>query len=304
MMERFSTGLSLLAADLETVLANRLNLVSDPAPPRRLLEAMRYAVLGGGKRFRAFLTVETARLLGGERGAALHVGAAIECIHAYSLVHDDLPAMDDDDLRRGKPTLHRAFDEATAILAGDALQALAFEILADPVSLPDAAIRVELVRLLARAAGMAGMVGGQIYDLQAEGRFSGQREIPDAASVRCLQAMKTGALIACAVDSGAVMAGADPRQRADLIVYGKALGAAFQICDDILDVEASPASLGKASGKDAGRGKGTLIETLGLEAARDELGQVSQAAIAALAGFGEEAESLREAARFAAGRRQ
>ena len=219
----------------------------EPARPKRLIEAMRYATLGGGKRLRPFLTVETARALGRTDNGPTRAGAAIECIHAYSLIHDDLPSMDDDDLRRGRPTTHRAFDEATAILAGDGLQALAFEILADPATDAVAEVRVELCLGLARAAGLAGMVGGQMLDIDAE-----QATAPlDVDEIRRLQAMKTGALLKFSVEAGAILAGAGATARAALGVYGRAIGAAFQIADDILDVESDAATLGKRTGKDA-----------------------------------------------------
>ncbi len=203
------------------------------ARPKRLIEAMRYATLGGGKRLRPFLTVETARALGRTDNGPIRAGAAIECIHAYSLIHDDLPAMDDDDLRRGRPTTHRAFDEATAILAGDGLQALAFEILADPATDASADVRVALCLGLARGAGLAGMVGGQMLDINAE-KSTAPLSVEE---IRLLQAMKTGALLKFSVEAGAILAGADAKARTTLSAYGRAIGAAFQIADDILDVE-------------------------------------------------------------------
>lgn len=300
----FLPRLALLATEIELALDEILNLATDPAAPPRLIAAMRHATLGGGKRFRPFLVSETARMLGADADPAIRAGAAIELLHVYSLVHDDLPAMDDDDLRRGKPTVHRAFDEATAILVGDALQTLAFETLADPSTHPDPAIRANLVLSLARAAGASGMAGGQMLDLDAEGRFPAQSDQAlGAEAIRRLQGMKTGALLCCAVDLGAVIGGASGDVRARLARFGAALGAAFQTADDILDVEASSAELGKATGKDAGRGKATLVAVLGLEAARRERDRLAADAVAALDGFGGEADLLRAAARFAAGRR-
>lgn len=274
------------------------------ARPQVLVDAMRHGALGGGKRLRPFLTVETARLLGGDPDGALRAGAAVELVHCYSLVHDDLPAMDDDDTRRGRPTVHKAFDEGTAILAGDSLLTLAFDVLADPATHPSGEVRIALVRVLSRAAGLGGMAGGQMFDLAAEGRFDGgiPRKLSEA-EIRQLQAMKTGALLAGSVEMGAVVAGATPEQVAALLAYGRALGAAFQVADDILDIEATPEDLGKATAKDAEKGKATLVSALGLEAAKRERDRLSAAAVEALAGFGPEAEVLRAAARFAAERK-
>jgi farnesyl diphosphate synthase len=271
------------------------------ARPRRLVEAMRYATLGGGKRLRPFLTVETARALGRTDNGPRRAGAAIECIHAYSLIHDDLPAMDDDDLRRGRPTAHRAFDEATAILAGDGLQALAFEILADPATDANAEVRVALCLGLARASGLAGMVGGQMLDIDAE-----QSTAPlTVDEIRRLQAMKTGALLKFSVDAGAILASADAKACAALGVYGRAIGAAFQIADDILDVESDAATLGKRTGKDAGQNKGTLVGALTLEGARRELDRLVDEAISGVdaAGVGARGDILRATARFVAMRK-
>jgi len=271
------------------------------ARPPRLVAAMRHAVLGGGKRLRPFLVVEAARMLGRESAGALQAAAAVELLHCYSLVHDDLPSMDDDDLRRGRPSVHRAFDEATAILAGDALQASAFELLADSGAHENAAVRAELVLGLARACGLGGMVGGQMLDLAAEGRYGeaalGERD------VRQLQAMKTGALLAFSVEAGAILAQADTEARAKLGAFGRALGAAFQVADDLLDRQASAETLGKRTGKDAGKGKATLVDLLGIEGARAERGRLVGEALVALDGFGAAADVLRAAARFAAERR-
>ncbi|MGN8114672.1 polyprenyl synthetase family protein [Labrys sp. 22185] len=299
----FHHRLASVASEIEDVLVTIFDVATTPPVPARLLGAMRYAVLGGGKRLRPFLVVEAARLLKGDLTTALRAGAAIELVHVYSLAHDDLPAMDDDELRRGKPTLHLAYDEATAILAGDALQTLAFETLADAATGTDAAMRAELVRLLAKAAGGAGMAGGQMLDLEAEGRFEGASEL-SAQAIAQLQAMKTGAILSCAVEMGAVIGRADAPTYQTLLSYGRALGAAFQIADDILDIEASRAELGKATGKDAGRGKATLVGLWGVEKARAELERLTGDALAALAGFGAEADVLRAAARFTADRRK
>jgi farnesyl diphosphate synthase len=265
---------------------------------------MRHGALGGGKRLRPCLVVETARLFGVAPDAALPAASAIELIHCYSLVHDDLPAMDNDDLRRGKPTVHRAFDEATAILAGDTLLTLAFEVLADPSCHPDAEVRVALTLALARAAGMGGMAGGQMLDLEAEGRYAESRRDgpPWPGDVRRLQAMKTGALLAGAVTMGAILGRAPLNRQMALSAYGQALGAAFQVADDVLDVESDAEAMGKATAKDAGLNKATLVAAIGLEAARAERDRLADDAVRALKGFGPEADTLRALARFAATR--
>jgi farnesyl diphosphate synthase len=273
----------------------------EPARPSRLIEAMRYATLGGGKRLRPFLTVETARALGRQDKGPRRAGAAIECVHAYSLIHDDLPAMDDDDLRRGRPTTHRAFGEATAILAGDALQALAFEILADPATDSIAEVRVALCAGLARAVGLAGMVGGQMLDLDAE-RSTAPLSVEEIAR---LQAMKTGALLRFSVEAGSRLAGAGAKASAALSAYGRAIGAAFQVADDILDAEGDAATLGKRAQKDAERNKGTLVGALGVEGARRELARLTDEATSAVdaAGLGASGDVLRATARFVAARK-
>ncbi|MBV9567656.1 MAG: polyprenyl synthetase family protein [Hyphomicrobiales bacterium] len=288
-----------LAACLEGAAARR----GEIGVPERLAAAMRHAALGGGKRLRPFLVIETARVLGRHDKGALIAGCALEFLHCYSLVHDDLPAMDDDDMRRGRPTVHKAFDEATAILAGDGLLTLAFEVMASPETDADAAIRVELIAALARAAGAAGMVGGQMLDLLAESRL--ERGEPPLAEkeIRHLQEMKTGALLAFAVEAGAILGRASGRERASLRAYGEALGAAFQIADDILDVEGTAAALGKATGKDAARGKATLVAALGLERAKLERDALANRAIACLSSFDTGADLLRAAARFTIERR-
>lgn len=305
--ETFDDRLAACAAAVEEVLDRLLDAeatAGEIARPTRLIEGMRYAALGGGKRLRPFLLVEAAALLGCAGPGVLRAAAALEMVHCYSLVHDDLPAMDDDAMRRGRPTLHKVQDEAAAILAGDALLTLAFDIMADPQTHPDPAVRIGLVAGLARASGVGGMAGGQMLDLEAEGRYAGGiPEVLDEAGVRRLQAMKTGALLAFAAEAGAIVAAAAAEDRAALLAYGKALGAAFQVADDILDCEASAEALGKATGKDAGRGKATLVGALGLEEARAERDRLALAAGLALSGFGPEADVLRQAARFAAERR-
>lgn len=303
----FDRQLIAIAEAVEAMLGSLLGpepLPGEIARPARLVEAMRYGALGGGKRLRPFLLIESARLLGAGGEGVLRAAAALEMAHCYSLVHDDLPAMDDDDLRRGRPTLHKATDEATAILAGDSLLTYAFDVMADEATHADPQCRASLVLGLARAAGLGGMAGGQMLDLEAEGRYDGgARRALAEPDIRRLQAMKTGALLAFAAEAGAILAGATAQDRAMLYAYGKALGATFQIADDILDVESSSEALGKATGKDAGRGKATLVDCLGIKEARAERDRLAHAAVVALSGFGSEADLLRRAAGFAAQRR-
>ena len=260
---------------------------------RRLYEAMRYSAMGGGKRMRPLLVVAGCELFKVGRDRALRVALAVECIHVYSLIHDDLPCMDDDDLRRGKPTLHRAFDECTAILAGDSLHALAFEVLADEATHEDPFVRSELVRELARAAGPAGMAGGQRMDLSAAGAAL------DLAAVTRLQQLKTGALIGCCLESAAIMGRAPPEGRTGLRGYARDVGLAFQIADDLLDHEGSEARAGKRVGKDEGAGKETFVSLLGAERARAQAQALVEQAVDHLRAFGEEADLLRAVARFA-----
>jgi farnesyl diphosphate synthase len=301
--DRFARRLADIASAtesaLEAALSDRLQ-AGEIARPARLVAAMRHATLGGGKRLRAFLVVETAQALGRAGDGVMRAAAAVECLHAYSLAHDDLPAMDDDALRRGRPTVHRAFDEATAILAGDGLLTLAFDMLADARTDDDAAIRAGLVLALARGAGIGGMVGGQMLDLAAEGRFGGAPT--DDEGVRRIQEMKTGALIRASAAMGAILGRATAEQRAALDRFAARFGAAFQIADDLLDVESSAEALGKAARKDDAKGKATLVNRLGAAGARRELSQITDEAIAALSGFGSEGDLLRDAARFAAER--
>jgi farnesyl diphosphate synthase len=286
-------------AMLERLLAEA-PLAGEIERPGRLLAAMRHGVLGGGKRLRPFLVIETARALGHSGEGALRAGAAIELLHCYSLIHDDLPAMDDDDLRRGRPTVHKAFDEATAILAGDALLTLAFDVMGDAPTHPDGAIRAALCVGLARAAGLGGMVGGQMLDLAAESASTPL----DAPAIERLQAMKTGALLRFSIEAGAILAQAKPRARASLSRCGAALGVEFQTADDILDAEGDEGKLGKRAGKDAARNRATFVSALGLErakAARDRLVAQAQAAIDE-AGLDESGDMLRGAALFIASR--
>jgi farnesyl diphosphate synthase len=303
---QFQDRLNQVAKDAESLLDQLFGkaLASDELTrPARLLDAMRYASLGAGKRFRPFLVVESAALFGVPREQALMAGVALECVHCYSLVHDDLPAMDNDDLRRGQPTAHKAFDEATAILAGDGLLTFAFDILARPETHANPAVRVDLVLALARAAGLGGMVGGQMLDLAAEGRFD--RGVPQQlaeAEVATLQAMKTGALLKFACRAGAILGQASAAQREALDRYGTAVGKAFQIADDLLDVEGDPALVGKQTGKDAEAGKATIVGLLGPEGARARLRTLVAGAEAALAPFGAPAAVLIAGARFVAER--
>ena len=265
--------------------------------PVRLLSAMRHGVLNGGKRLRPFLVMESAALLGGNAEAALRVGAALECVHCYSLVHDDLPAMDDDDLRRGQPTVHIAFDYATAILAGDSLLTYAFDIIAAPETELPAERKVGLVLALSRAAGIGGMAGGQALDLAAE------KEAPDEKGITTLQAMKTGALIRFACEAGAIIAGASAEDRRRLRTFGEKIGLAFQLADDLLDLTADAATMGKATGKDAARGKGTLVALHGQEWAEATLAKLVNEAADLLSGYGAKADVLTETARFVANRK-
>jgi farnesyl diphosphate synthase len=303
---QFEARLNEIAASTETLLDRLLdpNPVPDErARPARLLQAMRYASLGGGKRFRPFLVVESAALFAVPREQALMVAAALECVHCYSLVHDDLPAMDNDDLRRGRPTVHKAFDEATAILVGDSLLTFAFDILARTETHPDPAVRIDLVLALARAAGLGGMAGGQMLDLAAEGRFAATPPQLDLPEVEQLQAMKTGALLRYGCIAGAILGGADERRRTALDRFGAIIGEAFQVADDILDVEGDAATVGKATGKDAGAHKATAVGILGVAQAKKKLFGLIDRAESALAPFGFDAALLKAAARFVAERR-
>jgi len=301
----FVARLSAVAAETEALLDRLLNakpVAGEIARPQRLIEAMRYAALGGGKRVRPFLLVECAALFGANRGGALLAGCALECVHCYSLVHDDLPAMDNDDLRRGRATAHKAFDEATAILAGDALLTFAFDVMARAEVHPDPAVRVALVNELARAAGVGGMAGGQMLDLAAEGRFAMAKPLGES-DITTLQAMKTGALLRFACRAGALLGKADANSLAAVDRYGAAVGQAFQIADDLLDVESDAATTGKATGKDAAAGKATLVAALGRQAAHDKLDALVAGAEAALAPFAAKGDILCAAARFIAERR-
>lgn len=268
-------------------------LLPEPAGPEaRLIEAMRYASIPGGKRLRAALVVTSAGMFRVSRSAALRVGAAMEMVHTYSLIHDDLPCMDDDDLRRGRASTHIQFDEATAVLAGDALQTLAFEILADEDTHSNPEVRLELIRTFGRAAGVHGMAGGQMIDLEAEHHTL---EIPQ---ITRLQQMKTGTLIACACESGAILGRAPLRQRQALHAFAHDLGLAFQITDDLLDAEGSAKVAGKGVRKDVVAGKATFVSLLGIDRARQQAQMLADQAVAHLETFDDEAEMLRRVARF------
>jgi farnesyl diphosphate synthase len=291
----FSQRLERAAQLVEGRLSALLDGCAGAGAPERLVAAMRHAALGGGKRLRPFLVIETAALFDIPAEVALDAAAAVECVHCYSLVHDDLPAMDNDDVRRGRPTVHRAYDEWTAILAGDALLTLAFEVLADAPERTDPAVGMGLIAALAKAAGAAGMVGGQCLDLAAEKLASPPR--PDTAYVQRLQAMKTGALMRLACEAGAILGQAGADERRALAAYGERLGLAFQIADDLLDVEGDAAAMGKAARKDGA--KATLHAAGDMESARRRLALLADEAVAALAPFGSRADTLREAAVFA-----
>jgi farnesyl diphosphate synthase len=283
----FAAALSQAATAVEDALDGFL-----PKDDTPLGAAMRHAVLSGGKRLRAFLAMETSALFRVPREQALRAASAVECVHAYSLVHDDLPCMDDDDLRRGQPTVHVKWDEATAVLAGDALQTLAFEILAGPQTALDPRIQLRLIAGLAQASGFSGMVGGQSLDIAAEDAS----EALTLAEIEALQALKTGALIVWAAEAGPILGRSDP---APMRAYAAALGLAFQIRDDILDVEGEAASAGKRLRKDATAGKATFVSLLGLEGARKKAGDLAAIACDTLSPYGSAAENLRRAALFA-----
>ncbi|GBQ22350.1 geranylgeranyl pyrophosphate synthase [Acetobacter estunensis NRIC 0472] len=287
------------AAAVESMLERLIPRVD--GPEARLIDAMRYATLGGGKRLRGYLVAEVANLFGGDdtqaAERAYRAAASVEMLHAYSLVHDDLPAMDDDDLRRGQPSTHRKFDEATAILAGDALQTRAFEVLAETATHPDAAVRVELVLELARASGAAGMVGGQMIDMEGEGRSLSLEEVSH------LHALKTGCLIRYSAEAGAILGKASADERRRIVEYGRDIGAAFQIADDVLDATASEEELGKTAGKDLAAEKSTFVALLGIDGARDAANQLAQRACDVLDVFGNKADRLRDLARYVVERR-
>lgn len=298
-MYDFAADIARCAKDVETALAQHLvaEHLSGPGPAaERVVAAMRHGSLDGGKRLRPLLLRQAAAIFNIPPAQSLTAGLAVEMVHCYSLIHDDLPAMDDDDLRRGRPTVHKAYDDATAILAGDALLTHAFGLLADPACHPDPAVRIALVTELVRGSGAGGMVGGQMRDIEGEkGGFSGDE-------ISTMQAMKTGALIRASVRMGAILGGADARALSVLTAYAEAAGRAFQLADDILDVTATPQAMGKATGKDADAGKQTLVRELGLEGARTRLAETVNQALFALRTFGPKADGLRATARYFASR--
>ena len=286
----FERQLNESASSIEALLDSLLSDENARAP--RVIAAMRYAVLGGGKRIRPFFMIECAKLAQADPNSALRTAAALECIHCYSLVHDDLPAMDDDDLRRGRPTTHVEFDEATAILAGDGLLTLAFEILTSENTHPDPSVRVELIRELALAAGANGMVGGQMLDLEAG------EAARDADDITAMQRLKTGMLIEYACRAGAILGGANGEVRSALGEFAANIGLAFQVADDLLDAESSAEQIGKRAGKDAASGKATFVSILGTTGARERANALVDAAVGALEMFDETADVLREAATY------
>ncbi len=294
-MNLFENRLGEMAIRITGELSNCLGdalLIGEISRPQRLLAAMRHGVLNGGKRLRPFLVIETAALFGVGETDAMRTALALECVHCYSLVHDDLPAMDDDDLRRGQPTVHKAFDEATAILAGDSLLTFAFDLLADEAVHRDASVRSELVLQLAKAAGMGGMAGGQMLDLEAE------TNAPDEAGILLLQSMKTGALLRYACEAGAILGKASIQDRERLRNFGIRIGQAFQLADDILDVTSTPEKMGKKVAKDAAAGKGTLVTLWGIERAQEKARSLVEDACRDLDPFGERAGILKECARY------
>ena len=287
---QLDTAFARIQRDVDAVFESLLPLPDDTRRP--LVEAMRYAAMDGGKRVRPLLLVAVAEMLGVARDPALRAGCAVEAIHVYSLIHDDLPCMDDDDLRRGRPTLHKAYDEATAVLAGDSLHALAFETLTDPDTSTDPFVQAELCRSLATASGMNGMAGGQVMDMAAASADY------DLHTITRLQQLKTGALLAASVEMGAILGKLPPDGRAPLRAYARDIGLAFQIADDLLDVEGDSEATGKAVGKDAAQGKQTFVTLMGVEGARAQAEALVEQAVGHLAQYGEEARLLAGLARF------
>ncbi len=295
-VKNLAEAMAAVAEGVDETLAAVLPTAEGDGPEATLFEAMRYATLGGGKRFRPFLVVATAALFDVPEAVSLRVGAAVELIHSYSLVHDDLPCMDDDQMRRGKPACHVKFGESTAVLAGDALVPLAFEVLWDSRTHPDAAVRGELISHLAHAAGSGGMVGGQMIDLAAE------RLDLDIGEVTRLERLKTGALIEFCCQAGGILGRADAKELRILGAFAHDLGLAFQIADDLLDVEGEAQQVGKAVGKDAARGKATFVTILGPDKARDQARLLAQQAAQHLESFGEGARLLAEVAGYVVAR--
>ncbi|PCI48099.1 MAG: farnesyl-diphosphate synthase [Alphaproteobacteria bacterium] len=284
------SALGLAAEKVEEILIKLMPKAVDLE--QQVIDAMIYALMAGGKRIRPFLVMESARIFGVGESAALRVAAAVECVHTYSLIHDDLPCMDDDDMRRGQPSVHKKFNEATAVLAGDALLTLAFEILSDEKTHADARVRCELISFMARALGVNGMVGGQMFDLLAE------NQTLDKIRITRLQRMKTGALMVFSGEAGAILGKAETRRRHAIRGYAHDVGLAFQIADDLLDDGGSAAELGKATGKDAAAGKATLISLVGTDQARTKADMLTEQAVKHLEVFGGTAENLRNLAKF------
>ena len=295
MTPRLQAALAVAAKEIEAALDSQLPLPD--GPERKVVEAMRYATLDGGKRLRPFLVLQSAQLFNVSPASALRVASSIEMVHCYSLIHDDLPAMDDDDTRRGRPTVHKKFDEATAILAGDALLTRAFEILARPATHGDPQVRSDLVLALSEASGAAGMVGGQMLDLIAE------KTTLDIGEITRLQRLKTGAIIAFSAEAGAILGKAPVQARQALHAYAHDLGLAFQIADDLLDVEGSAEEVGKKTGKDAARGKATFVSLLGVDRARGQARLLAEQAAKHLDLFAGKAELLQDVARWVVDRR-
>ena len=296
----FEQRLARSARETEALLSSLLSdrcLADEIARPASLIAAMQHGTLNGGKRLRPFLVQESAAMLGGAPEPAARIGAALECVHCYSLIHDDLPAMDDDDVRRGRPTVHKAFGEASAILAGDSLLTYAFDIIAAPETTLSDRQKIELVLALARASGLGGMAGGQALDLAAE------QSAPDEQGILTLQSMKTGALLRFACEAGAVVAGAPSEDRQRLRRFGETVGLAFQLADDVLDITADAQAMGKATGKDAARGKGTLVALKGLAWAEERLAALAEDAVEMISVYGEKAIILQATARFIAERK-
>lgn len=289
-MKHFKNQLSSVAAEVEASLDRLLPVAH--GEHAIIIEAMRYATLGGGKRLRPFLVIETARMLGGDLNNAMVIGCSLECLHVYSLIHDDLPCMDDDELRRGRPTVHKAYDEAIAVLAGDGLLTHAFALLGQDICHDDPLIRAKLVCELAQKGGVSGMIGGQVIDITVS------ETDRDEALITRLQAMKTGALIDYAVRAGGIMSGAGDETLESLSAYARDMGLAFQIQDDILDVEGDAVMMGKAVGKDENLGKATFVSLLGLEAAKDKAKSLGEQAKAHLSPFGAAADTLKETVDF------
>ena len=288
---RLNKNASAISAELGNLLSNS-TLEGEIARPPRLMAAIRHGVLNGGKRIRPFLLIETAAIFGASHAGVMRAACALECLHCYSLIHDDLPSMDDDDLRRGQPTVHKAYDEAMAVLAGDALLTFAFDLISDENISNDANIRARLVQLLARAAGQGGMIGGQVLDIAAETSILNENEILQ------LQSMKTGALLRFACEAGAVISDAPEQHRKALTKFGEIIGQAFQLTDDLLDVTSSSEAMGKATGKDEAKGKKTLIDYYGIDGSKTRLDKLIGEANDLLVPFGEKANILRQMAQF------